>query len=180
LSKPAIVAMLLLAGGVALDCSPRDGVEPGASTSNPVATVGPDGVVPWADLPLPLHPIKAAPPWIVPSVSTLPAVRAGDTLEYQLSLRNEGGQDYAPTDCPVYVAWLQDESPDPANVAGEPLTLNCLPAGHIAPGATARFAMEFWIPQGTPPGHWQLVWGFASSSGTYGRLARSNVEVLAR
>lgn len=150
------------------------------ATATEIATVAPGAVVPWADLPLPLHPVKPAPATLKPSVAAPPEVRAGEVLSYQLTLQNDGPNPYQPADCPVYVAWLQDATDGPVNIAGEPLTLNCAPAGAIPAGGQARFEMQYWVPESTPAGRWDLVWAFAAYSGPYGAEARATVQVVRR
>lgn len=177
--RVAALSLVLLVPLAVLACSDRD-AEDGAGirgrpTATPPAAAG--SLVPWADIPIPLHPVQAAPATLVPSLATPATARTGDTIVYELVLRNTGSAPYRPRDCPVYAAWLHTPSAEPINIAGEPLTLNCEPAGAIPPGGEARFSMEFWIPPATPAGDWILSWGFASPTGTYGIQAHAGVRI---
>lgn len=171
-----LTVCLVLAG-----CSDQDDASrqpapvPSVSTS-----VAPGGLVPWAALPLPSHPVKTAPATLIPSLAAPGQVRAGDDLVFEVTLANRATTPYAPEDCPIYVAWLHTGSDEPVNIAGEPLTLNCVPALPIPPGGEGRFAMELRVPASTPGGPWLLSWGFASPTGTYGTVANVPVEVRPR
>src|SRR6266576_4168315 len=95
------------------------------------------------------------------------SVTAGSVLGYTVTLQNTGSQQFAfPTDCPVYLEWASDST---RGVAKEPHILNCRLAGTIAPGRSARFAMQIPVPSGTQPGPYELRWQFVGSADLMGQ-----------
>ena len=103
-------------------------------------------------------PEPSAPPWadLVGHIEVPSVVVAGETLHYQLTLRNDGEQPVPLDPCPIYVERLWSGN----TVVGEPrYLLNCAAAAAIEPGASTTFEMVLAIPVDAPPGAAILLWG---------------------
>ncbi len=103
------------------------------------------------------------------------SVPAGSVLRYTVILQNTGSEPVAfPTDCPVYLEWAADST---RAFAKEPHVLNCRPVGTIAPGQSARFAMQIPVPSGTQPGLYDLRWQFVGMADLAVRQGKATVTV---
>jgi len=81
------------------------------------------------------------------------SVRRGATLDYFVTIRNDGSRDYVLQPCPDYFESL-------AGMARAlSYQLNCSPAGSIAPGGTAKFEMHLQVPIEQPTGLGDVNWG---------------------
>lgn len=107
---------------------------------------------------LPAQPFPTAAPPLALEVTlrdVLESVRAGDTLRFVVGLTNTSG--LAPVafgdSCPPYT--ISMVRPRSLNVNG---TLNCRPAGAIAPGQTVNFEMEMDMPDSAELGLYYLDW----------------------
>jgi hypothetical protein len=94
------------------------------------------------------------------SISAPASVKRGTTLVYYVTLHNASQTDYRLDPCPDYVELMRFKKP----VAD--YQLNCVPIGHIAAGASAKFEMRMVIPSDVSPGPNDLTWAL-----TDGRLA---------
>jgi hypothetical protein len=72
---------------------------------------------------------------------------AGRQLKYEVTLTNISGRPVLFGECPAYVEQLGPGGPRAH------YRLNCQPAGIIAPGASATFAMVFDLPSDLPAGN---------------------------
>jgi hypothetical protein len=107
----------------------------------------------------------------VPSVAF-----AGEMLSYVVRIRNLSPALFSWSDgCPIYLEWLGGREISPTNVPGhivKPLdpiyagtakeshTLNCLPAGAIAPNGEVAFEMQLAVPRdalGSERLTWQMM-----------------------
>ena len=135
---------------------------PGLPPKPPAPTLALGEIVPWADIPAPLE--TRTQPEIPPLETTLSGpstVRAGETLRYELTMRNAADTTYRwPGDCPVFLAILRTAPPEPRNVAGTHQQLNCGPARDLPPGGEARFEMQLFVPREVPAGPWILALSF--------------------
>ncbi|MEP7216609.1 MAG: hypothetical protein ABI782_10190 [Anaerolineaceae bacterium] len=135
---------------------------PAVHSKSPAATLAAGEIVPWADIPAPLE--TRTQPDIPPLESTLFApstVRVGETLRYQLTVRNSAATTYRwPSGCPVFLAILQTAPPEPRNVAGNHQQLNCRLARDLSPGDEARFELLLLLPPEVPAGQWILALSF--------------------
>lgn len=104
--------------------------------------------------PVPVYPLDVLTVRLV-----LPATgRAGHTLRYEVDLHNPSGQPVDLEPCPGYVEALGS-----AASVKKAYALNCTPVASLAPGDTARFAMELPVPAGTSAGPVAVEWGMNSS-----------------
>lgn len=159
---PALASLAVAGGLASIACSGRSEGPLPATASPPTLAAG--EAVPWADIPAPLasRPQPAIPP-LAASLSAPRSARPGDVLRYELTLRNTLEATYRwRGECPVFLAILQTQSPEPLNTAGNHQQLNCGPAQDIEPGGTARFEMELFIPPTVPAGEWILIWSFTA------------------
>lgn len=74
--------------------------------------------------------------------------RRGAILDYVMTLRNTSKKPFRFARCPVYV--------ESVGSARETYVLNCHPVGVLAPGETAKFAMQFRVPSTLRIG--RLLW----------------------
>jgi len=81
------------------------------------------------------------------------SAKKGSTLEYFVTIRNEGPADYRLDPCPDYVAILGTKE------AIGTYGLNCGPVGHIAPGSSVRSEMRLKLPLSVAAGPKRLEWG---------------------
>ena len=93
--------------------------------------------------------------------------RAGDTLMYEVDLRNTTTHAIGLEPCPGY---LED--------AGDKLiflthALNCAPVGSISAGGTVRFAMQLPLPSALPMGAVQIRWALLLP----GDMAASTIDI---
>ena len=112
----------------------------------------------------PYVPVQASPPPPLPAISLeLPhSARAGQSLEYLMTLTESRGQ---PLDlvalCPTY-----DEELYADIVHGSPplggkhvYSLNCAPAGTLRPGASITFRLVLKVPSDAAPGDYTFAFG---------------------
>jgi hypothetical protein len=90
----------------------------------------------------------------------LPTLRArrGHVLGYTVTLVNVSRRPFRFRRCPTYTEHLAPRGPSAT------LILNCRPAGTLAPGGRARFAMRLQIPAATPLGPHGLSWELAPAT----------------
>ena len=137
------------------------------------------GLVGSLDLSCGLHvttfedPNYPQPQVIIPLAGLLPTLvlphsaRAGDTLVYEVDLRNPTPHPIALEPCPGY---FED--------AGDKLifltyALNCTPVGSIPAGQTVRFAMKLPLPADIPVGPVRIEWALRLP----GNIAESTVDI---
>ena len=99
-------------------------------------------------------------PW-PPAADTIPvtakiaapaSVRRGATLDYFVTIRNEGSRDYLLQPCPDYFEFLMGVKNGPS------YQLNCSPVGLIEPGRSETFEMRLPIPADQPAGSSFINW----------------------
>jgi hypothetical protein len=103
-------------------------------------------------------PEPSPPPWaeLVGHVEVPSVVVAGETLHYQVTLRNNGDQPVPLDPCPAYVERLWSGS----TLVAEPrYLLNCAATSSILAGTSTTFEMLLDIPADAPPGPGILLWG---------------------
>jgi len=173
----AVAASVVVAAVLVLRPSgvPRSASAPSSSAASrssvdaaePIATAGSTlapGVVAWIDAtPAPSPPPSEAPEpspptWadLVGHVEVPSVVVAGETLHYQVTLRNDGDQPVPLDPCPIYVERLWGGN---TTVAEPRYLLNCAAASPIQPGGSTTFEMVLDIPVNAPPGPGVLLWG---------------------
>ena len=104
---------------------------------------------------------------LIPTLVLPHSARAGDTLVYEVDLRNSTPHPIELEPCPGY---FED--------AGDKLifltyALNCTPVGSIPAGRTVRFAMQLPLPADIPPGPVQIRWALRLP----GNVAESTVDI---
>ncbi len=124
-------------------------------------------VYPFADG-LPHSPAPEPPPDFAVAFVMPPSVAIGQTLKYQVRLKNVSGHDIAFTICPGYTEGIKG----PTAFVRARYILNCNPVGLFMSGETVTFAMELPNVDGSGPGanpvSWALDWPYVtdlSSSG---------------
>ena len=103
-------------------------------------------------------PEPSPPPWadLVGHVEVPSVVVAGETLHYQMTLRNNGDQPVPLDPCPVYVERLWSGN----TIVAEPqYLLNCAATSPIQPGTSTTFEMVLAIPAHASPSSGVLLWG---------------------
>lgn len=103
--------------------------------------------------PQPVYPLAA----LVAKLVLPQTARAGQTLDYEVDLRNPTTHSIGLEPCPEYVEAAN--SPTPVKNA---YALNCTPVATLAAGQTGRFAMRLPISADLPAGPLQIRWGLAT------------------
>jgi len=83
----------------------------------------------------------------------------GEIFRYEIALKNTSKHPFRFELCPTYFEELV--LPPSSRLA---YTLNCHPVGTIAPGATARFAMEYRVPEHARLGYGGFIWELAPNT----------------
>jgi hypothetical protein len=84
---------------------------------------------------------------------SLPAtVRRGTTLDYRVTISNNGNRDYDLGTCPDYQELFGGK------LYGAAYRLNCSAASVIPPGGSVTFEMRFEVPPGSPTGPLAINW----------------------
>ncbi len=96
--------------------------------------------------------------WAV--IDAPPSVRAGDTLEYTVTLTNKGEHPVQFDTCPTYWQLFEVGQHDVSGV----WRLNCSEVPVLEPNQPARFAMRLPIPAEAPARRALLSWGLELSS----------------
>ena len=180
---PRVSSLICVAIGSALLLSAcgRQAAESSTAlpSKSPAATLAAGEIVPWADIPAPLE--TRTQPEIPPLETKLSApstVRAGETLRYQLTVRNGALTTYRwPSDCPVFLAILQTAPPEPRNNAGTHQQLNCRLARDLSPGDEARFELLLALPPEVPAGQWILALSFTQPGRSASPPATASVTI---
>jgi hypothetical protein len=100
-------------------------------------------------------------------------VQRGMVFRYRVALRNTSEHPFRFKRCPLYMEFLLSQSHTDAAPRASEFLLNCRPAGAIAPGKSAVFAMELYVPEDAPLGEYLLQWG------TFSRRFPPHAEQLA-
>jgi len=112
---------------------------------------------PSVESPPPLPPLNLAATLALPKT-----VRAGDVVNYRVTLRNVAGSELVfGTNCPAYVQVVSD--PTGEIKAKEVYLLNCQPVGVIPAGAAITFVMRYALPTEAPVGRYMLDWALIGS-----------------
>jgi uncharacterized protein DUF4232 len=93
------------------------------------------------------------------------SAHAGDTLDYQVDLRNSTKHAVDLRPCPAYLEAVLGAVPVKQSYA-----LNCTPIGTMAAGQTVRFAMRLVLPASMPVGPLHISWQTTVGVGTTGTL----------
>ena len=94
--------------------------------------------------PQPVYPLAA----LTATLVLAQAAHAGQTLDYEVDLRNPTTKSIGLEPCPAYVEAASSPTPVKKSYA-----LNCAPVAAIAAGQTVRFAMQLPLPRTHLPGH---------------------------
>jgi hypothetical protein len=105
-----------------------------------------------------------------PRFYTYLQVQRGTVFRYRVSLKNTSKRPFGFNRCPLYTEFLSVVATPPE--ANE-FVLNCRPVGVIAPGKSAVFAMELYVPEDVPLGESVLQWS------TFSRRFPPHAERLA-
>jgi len=83
-------------------------------------------------------------------------VKRGTAFHYRVALRNTSKRPFRFVKCPLYTEIIG--TPLGGSIRDETFVLNCDPAGTIAPGKLAFFAMELSVPKDASLGQGFLAW----------------------
>jgi hypothetical protein len=155
--------------------------ENGGQLTIPVDSLKACGADPLAfvsDAPFVGTPVPTPTPLFSIGLHLPAAVRAGDQLDFLVSLTNVSG---APvtflSPCPSYDIWL-----GPKQVIGTH-SLNCGSVGAIPPGHSVWFDMKLRIPANMPAGHSGVAWqwdgeDYVFEPSVFDRIGTHVIEVL--
>jgi hypothetical protein len=94
-------------------------------------------------------------------------VKRGETFRFRVALRNPTKHPVRFKSCPLYSEYFSAGPHDPYANVPEVYVLNCEPAGVIAPGKSATFAMRAHVSENATLGSNSFYWQTYSKRGPY-------------